>query len=30
MLCQRYPLFLAGEPVQANTDLAVTNKYTGD
>ncbi|MEM7229272.1 MAG: aldehyde dehydrogenase family protein [Planctomycetota bacterium] len=25
-----YPYYLANEPVFANTDLAVTNKYTGD
>jgi len=30
MLREVYPLFLAGEPVQNNTDLVVTNKYTGE
>ena len=25
-----YPYYLAGRPVQANTDLSVTNKYTGE
>jgi acyl-CoA reductase-like NAD-dependent aldehyde dehydrogenase len=25
-----YPYFLAGKPVHANTDLAVTNKYSGE
>jgi acyl-CoA reductase-like NAD-dependent aldehyde dehydrogenase len=29
MLQDAYPYFLANEPVHANTDLAVTNKYTG-
>ncbi len=29
MLRPQYPLFLGGEPVQANADLPVTNKYTG-
>ena len=24
-----YPYYLANEPVAANTDLAVTDKYTG-
>ena len=28
MLRERYPLYLAGEPVDANADLVVTNKYT--
>jgi len=28
MLRETYPYFLAGRPVQANTDLVVTNKYT--
>jgi acyl-CoA reductase-like NAD-dependent aldehyde dehydrogenase len=30
MLHPQYPYYLAGEPVYANTDLAVTNKYTGE
>lgn len=29
MLREAYPYYLAGRPVQANTDLAVVNKYTG-
>ena len=29
MLREHYPLFVAGEPVQANTDLPVYNKFTG-
>ena len=29
MLPDRYPYFLAGEPVYPNDDLIVTNKYTG-
>jgi hypothetical protein len=28
MLRASYPYYLANEPVPANTDLAVTNKYT--
>ena len=28
MLRERYPLYLAGQPVDANADLVVTNKYT--
>ena len=28
MLCESYPLYLGNEPVAANTDLVVTNKYT--
>lgn len=30
MLNESYPYFLANKPVPANTDLAVTNKYTGE
>jgi len=30
MLRNQYPYYLAGRPVQANTDLAVSNKYTGE
>ena len=30
MLKQSYPYFLANKPIAANTDLAVTNKATGD
>lgn len=30
MLQASYPYFLANKPVAANTDLAVTNKYTGE
>lgn len=30
MLKDSYPYYLASEPVYANTDLAVTNKYTGE
>ena len=30
MLKDTYPYYLANEPVAANTDLPVTNKYTGD
>ncbi len=30
MLQESYPYYLANEAVQANTDLAVTNKYTSD
>jgi len=29
MLRKTYPYYLAGRPVQANTDLVVTNKFTG-
>jgi len=29
MLKESFPYYLASEPVQANTDLAVTDKYTG-
>ncbi len=29
MLKEKYPYYLANKPVQANTDLEVTNKYTG-
>lgn len=29
MLKETYPYYLANEPVAANTDLAVTDKYTG-
>ena len=29
MLLTNYPYYLANEPVQANTDLPVTDKYTG-
>ena len=29
MLKETYPYYLANEPVAANTDLEVTNKYTG-
>ena len=29
MLRDQYPYYLANKPVQANTDLVVTNKYTG-
>jgi len=28
-LRETYPYYLAGRPIQANADLAVTNKYTG-
>ncbi len=30
MFKQQYPYYLAGEAVQPNADLAVTNKYTGE
>ena len=30
MLREAYPYYLANEPVQANRDLVVTNKYTGE
>jgi acyl-CoA reductase-like NAD-dependent aldehyde dehydrogenase len=30
MLKSSYPYYLANRPIAANTDLAVTNKYTGD
>lgn len=30
MLNKQYPYYLANEPVQANTDLPVTDKYTGE
>jgi acyl-CoA reductase-like NAD-dependent aldehyde dehydrogenase len=30
MLAERYPYYLAGSPEQRNTDLAVTDKYTGE
>ena len=30
MLQDTYPYYLAGQPVQANVDLVVTNKYTGE
>ncbi len=30
MLRGKYPYYLASEPVQANADLVVTNKYTGE
>jgi acyl-CoA reductase-like NAD-dependent aldehyde dehydrogenase len=30
MLKQSYPYYLAGRPVQPNTDLEVTDKYTGE
>lgn len=30
MLKESYPYYLANEPVAANTDLAVENKYTGE
>ncbi|MCK4873083.1 MAG: aldehyde dehydrogenase family protein [Phycisphaerales bacterium] len=30
MLNETYPYYLAGEPVAANRDLDVTNKYTGE
>jgi acyl-CoA reductase-like NAD-dependent aldehyde dehydrogenase len=30
MLKDAYPYYLAGEPIAANTDLAVTNKATGE
>ncbi|MFQ5495909.1 MAG: aldehyde dehydrogenase family protein [Phycisphaerae bacterium] len=30
MLRTTYPYYLANRPVEANTDLVVTNKYTGD
>ena len=30
MLRESYPYYLANEPVAANTDLEVTNKYTGE
>ncbi len=30
MLKEAYPYFVANEPVAANTDLAVTDKYTGE
>lgn len=30
MLEKSYPYYLANKPVAANTDLAVTNKFTGD
>lgn len=30
MLREKYPLYLANRPVQPNTDLVVTNKYTGE
>jgi len=29
MLREKYPYYLANKPVQANSDLVVTNKYTG-
>ena len=30
MLKESYPYYLASEPHYANTDLDVTNKYTGE
>ena len=30
MLKERYPYYLANKPVQANTDLEVIDKYTGE
>ncbi|HEX2475954.1 MAG TPA: aldehyde dehydrogenase family protein, partial [Lacipirellulaceae bacterium] len=30
MLRERYPYYLANRPQQPNTDLEVTNKYTGE
>lgn len=30
MLQKQYPYYLANKPVQANIDLAVTDKYTGE
>ena len=30
MLRDKYPYYLAGKPVQPNTDLVVANKYTGE
>ncbi len=30
MMQNSYPLYLAGKPIQPNTDLVVTNKYTGE
>lgn len=30
MLREAYPYYLANKLVQANTDLTVTNKYTGE
>ena len=30
MLAEKYPYYLANEAVYANTDLSVTNKYTGE
>ena len=30
MLQQAYPFYLANEPCQPNTDLEVTDKFTGD
>ena len=30
MLKESYPYYLASEPEYANTDLEVTNKYTGE
>ena len=30
MLKERYPYYLANQPVQANTDLEVTDKYSGE
>ncbi len=30
MLRDRYPYYLANKPVQANADLVVNNKYTGE
>ncbi len=30
MLKTSYPYYLANRPVAANTELAVTNKYTGE
>lgn len=30
MLASQYPYYLANKPVQANTDLEVTNKYSGE
>jgi acyl-CoA reductase-like NAD-dependent aldehyde dehydrogenase len=30
MLRDQYPYYLANKPVQANTDLVVNNKYTGE
>ncbi|MGI9473893.1 MAG: aldehyde dehydrogenase family protein, partial [Rubripirellula sp.] len=30
MLQPHYPYYLAGQPVDANRDLAVTDKYSGE